>query len=303
MEKMKLSEILKNQTITNQFDFSGQCPDKDGHTVSFDIFDTAFFLMEINHNYFNRQAFVDPDNAFTDFLNIFTQWKHTRGLMYARIAYAYSLGYNPIENYSSIETHSGSDYIEHGKKTEREYSNDKIERTYNQDKVERTYTQDKVEHTYTQDKVKRTYTQDKETITYNNVEDANVNKKYGVNSGDAVPVSEDTNTRSGSEDHEHSGGYSDEHSGGYSDEHSGGYSDEHSGSYADEHSGGYTDENSGRDTTNYDSTIAKSGNIGVMTASQMIQSEYDGLKQDLANRALKEFLDRYTFYSEVVDLW
>ena len=73
MEKMKISEILKNQTITNQFDFSGSCPDKEGVTVTFSIFTTAFFMMEVTHNYFNRSAFVDPDNAFTDFLNIFTR--------------------------------------------------------------------------------------------------------------------------------------------------------------------------------------------------------------------------------------
>lgn len=303
MEKMKIMEILKDQTITNQFDYYGQCPNKDGQTVSFDIFDTAFFLMEVNHNYFNRQVFVDPDNAFADFLNIFNQWKHTRGLMYARIAYAYSLGYNPIENYSSIEKHTGSDDIEHGKTTEHEYDNDSLTRTYNQDTLTRTHTADNTTRTYNQDAVETTHTNDTLTTTFNNVKDASTHKRYGVNSSAAVPESEDDNERTGSQTDTHTGSVTNTHSGGFTDAHTGGYSDAHTGGYTDAHSGKYTDTNSGTDTTHYNSQIEKSGNIGVMTASQMIQAEYDGLKQDLANRALKEFLDRYTFYSEGVDLW
>ncbi len=46
--KKTITEILKNQTITNQFDFSGTCPDKDGTPTTFTIFDTTFFLSEID---------------------------------------------------------------------------------------------------------------------------------------------------------------------------------------------------------------------------------------------------------------
>ena len=330
--KKTLTEILADHTITNQFDFVGICPDADGNDETFTIFSTEFFLNEIEHNFFSRVAFVDDENSFTDLITMFEHWAASRGLMYARLAYAYSLGYNPIENYSSVETHSGHDDYENHKKVtrdfdaykvERTYNQDKVERTYNQDKVERTYNQDKVERTYNQDKVERTYNQDavetthtndKVTTTYTNLTDA-VNK-YGVNSSNAVPVS--NNVRSGSQDDEHTGsqkdthtgGYDDEHTGGYDDEHTGGYDDEHTGGYDDEHTGGYddessggwSDENTGTDKQIYNSTITKSGNIGVMTASQMIQSEYDGLRQDLALRAVFDFLDRYTFYSEGVDV-
>ena len=306
--KKTLSEILKNQTITNQFDFSGSCPDQDGTIQTFEIFKTAFFIMEVNTNYCNRSALVDEDNPFADLVSIFTLWKYTRGSMYARIAYAYSLGYNPIENYNSIETHSGYDELEHGKSTERSFDNYKIERSYNQDKVERTYNQDKVERTYNQDKVERTYNQDaiatshendKAMTTYTNLKDEA--KKYGVNSANAVPVSE--NVRNGSEDIEYFGTRTDTHTGGYDDEHTGGYDDTHSGGYDDETSGKYTDTNSGSDTQNYNSTISKHGNIGVSTVAGMTAELFDGLNQDLQNRALKEFLDRYTFYSEGVSLW
>ena len=314
--KKTLAEILKDQTITNQFDFSGSCPDQDGDIQTFEIFKTAFFLMEVMTNYCNRSALVDEDNPFADLVSIFTLWKYTRGSMYARIAYAYSLGYNPIENYNSVETHTGYDELEHGKSTERAFDKYKIERSYNQDKVERTYNQDKVERTYNQDKVERTYNQDaiatthandKATTTYTNLKDEA--KKYGVNSASAVPVSE--NVRNGSEDIEysgtrtdtHSGGYDDEHTGGYDDEHTGGYDDTHSGGYDDETSGKYTDTDSGSDTQNYNSTISKHGNIGVSTVAGMTAELFDGLSQDLQNRALKEFLDRYTFYAEGVSLW
>ena len=70
MKKMKITEILKNQTITNQFDFKGTCPDKDGVLTEFTIFETAYFLSKIKHLYFNRVTFIeDPENAFTEFVN------------------------------------------------------------------------------------------------------------------------------------------------------------------------------------------------------------------------------------------
>ena len=129
-KKKTLTEILKNQTITNQFDFSGNCPDQEGTSQSFTIFTTSFFLNEIEHNFFNRVMFVDPDAAFTDLVSTFTIWSQNRGYMYARLAYAYSLGYNPIENYNSIEKHTGHDDFDNKKKVTRTWTNDTIERAY-----------------------------------------------------------------------------------------------------------------------------------------------------------------------------
>lgn len=252
--KKTLTEILKNQTITNQFDFTGSCPDKDGVSHTYTIFKTSFFLMEVNHNYFNREVFVDKDNAFTDFCSIFSEWAYTRGPLFARIMYAYSLGYNPIENYSSIEKHTGYDRMEHGETVERSYD---------------------------QDAVTTSFDNYKEKTTYNDVKDTEEFAKYGVNSSNAVNVSSDTNTKSGNQELTYSGSKTDTHSGGYSDEHS------------------------GNDTQTYNSQIAKSGNIGVLTPGEMVEKDYNAyvLHQDLQNRALKEFLDRYTFYSEGVELW
>ena len=57
----------------------------------------------------------------------------------------------------------------------------------------------------------------------------------------------------------------------------------------------------GTDTDTHSYTLTKSGNIGVLTSSEMLEREYNGLKQDLAFRALTEFIDRYTWYSVAVE--
>lgn len=253
MTKLKISEILKNQTITNQFDFSGSCPDKDGCTVTYTIFPTSLFINEIKYKYFNRVMFVDdPDTAFAELVAQFTTWKNARGFMYARMMYAYSLGYNPIENYSSIEHTESESSLKHGLQSQRTYNSDKVTTGHTNDKVVRTYQQEKA---------------------------TDKSGRYGVNSSTLVDVTENTN------------------------EMTGGHTDEYSGTKYDEHTGGFTDSNSGKDITGVIADVTKSGNIGVMTASQMLQSQYDGLIQEVQYRAIKDYLDNNSFYSEGVCLY
>ena len=290
MKKMKITEILKNQTITNQFDFKGTCPDKDGVLTEFTIFETAYFLSKIKHLYFNRVTFIeDPENAFTEFVNEFNEWKKTRGLHYARLMYAYSLAYNPIENYDSTETLDRTDDLEHGLSTERTYDEDKVTRTYNQDKVTHHYNQDKIEYGVD---AQAPY---KETTTYDELKDTQKNGRYGVNSSTLVDVNENSNERNGDVINKFEGKRYDLHTGNYDDE--------HTGSYDDEHSGGYTDANTGHDITDTDYTLTKHGNIGVSTVAGMTSELFHSLKDDLQKRALCEYLDEYTFYSGEVDLW
>lgn len=292
-KKKTLTEILKNQTINNQFDFSGSCPDQEGESQSFTIFDTAFFLNEIEHNFFNRVMFVDPDAAFTDLVSTFSIWALNRGYMYARLAYAYSLGYNPIENYNSIEEHTGHDDFDNKKKVTHTWTNDTIERAYDAENPLRT---SRLYDPNNPLKVETGHTNDKTKTTYNNVKDTDESFKYGVNSATKVPSAENTNTRSGNEEVEYLGTRADTTTGTYSDT--------TTGKYTDKHTGSYNDENSGKDSTIYNSQIAKHGNIGVSTASGMIQELFDGLKQNLALRAVHDFLDAFTFYDgEVSDIW
>lgn len=318
---MKLHEILQDQTIAaTQFDFTGTCPDKEGNNYTATIFNTAYFISEVLHKYFNREIFIlDTEHAYNEFCSIFNLWEANRGLMFARMAYAYSLGYNPIENYSSVEVMDRTDRTDYNSDQERTYNNDLVERTYNNDKIERTHTADKIERTYTNDSVERSYTNfntehthtnDKETTTYTNLVDQHDHDKYGVNSSGAVHVSKDTDTRNGVSELERTGSdkdtitgsYADTHSGGYDDTHTGGYDDTHTGGYEDEHTGGYTDDHSGYDSTDIDYTLTKSGNIGVLTASEMLAREFAGLDQNLADRAIRDFLQENTFYSGEVDL-
>lgn len=291
-KKKTLTEILKNQTITNQFDFSGSCPDSEGTAQTFTIFNTGFFLNEINHNFFNRVMFVDPEAAFADLVATFTIWAQNRGYMYARLAYAYSLGYNPIENYNSIEVHTGHDDFDNKKKVTRTWTNDTIERAYDAEnplKVTRQYDSE------TPLTVTTGHDNDKETTTYTALKDTDNTWKYGVNSSEPVPSAKSENTRSGSE--------ATEFSGTRTDTTSGKYFDTTTGKYTDKHTGSYNDENSGKDSTIYNSQIAKHGNIGVSTASGMIGELYDGLRQNLALRAVHDFLDNFTFYDGEVDIW
>lgn len=274
-KKMTLMEILKNQTITTQFDFTGSCPDEENVIQTFTIFNTAFFLNEINHNFFSRVMFVDPENPFTDLVATFALWAANRGYMYARLAYAYSLGYNPIENYASVEQHTGSDMFINGKKLEHYYD------ANNPLKVTREYDSNnplKVETSHTGDKIK---------TTYNNVTDKDTAYKFGVNSGEGVKSGINENVKSGNDELEYLGKKD----------------DTTTGKYFDTTTGKYTDANSGTDTQTYNSTISKRGNIGVSTASGMISEMFAGLSQNLAARALYDFLDAFTFYDGEVFIW
>ena len=291
-KKKTLTEIIKNQTITNQFDFSGSCPDQEGTSQNFTIFTTSFFLNEINHNFFNRVMFVDPDAAFTDLVSTFTIWAQNRGYMYARLAYAYSLGYNPIENYNSIEEHTGHDDFDNKKTVTHTWTNDTIERAYDAENPLKTTRLYDSENPL---KVETGHTNDKATTTYTDLKDTDKNWKYGVNSDTKVPSSEAENTRTGSEAVEYSGTRADTTTGKYADT--------TTGKYTDKHTGSYNDANSGKDSTIYNSQIAKHGNIGVSTASGMIQELFDGLRQNLALRAVHDFLDAFTFYDGEVELW
>ena len=121
---------------------------------------------------------------------------------------------------------------------------------------------------------------------------------------------------------ETTGSYKDQHGqtlNGHTVETTGSYKDQHgftdgivretSGSYRDTH--GYTDglireqsgtetrANSGTDLDGY--TLDRYGNIGVTTSQQMLASDLDLLKYDIAMTAIKEFIQQYTYILCEVD--
>ena len=295
-KNLLIAAINDIETLTTQFDFKGTYTDVEGATHNVTVFDTEYFIDCIRRNYFARYMFLDSDGLGADLIKAFRIWKTSRANLYLKQAYAYTIAYNPIENYSSVEVMDRTDELTKETAVTREYDHDKVERTHTQDTITRTYSQDKIEREYIQDKVERTNTDNVITTEYNQVKDETKNKRYGINSSTAVNTDETDNTRTGNETVTTEGSYADTHTGKYADTHTGSYDDTHTGSYADEHTGGYSDTNSGTDTTETDYTLTRHGNIGVKTASEMLQAEYEGLAQDLANRALCDFLDRYTWY-------
>lgn len=78
--------------------------------------------------------------------------------------------------------------------------------------------------------------------------------------------------------------------------------DEHTGTIADAHTGTITDAHSGKDSTEDGYELHAYGNIGVTTSQQMLESDLDLLKHDIALTALCEFIDRYTYVLESIDL-
>lgn len=59
-------------------------------------------------------------------------------------------------------------------------------------------------------------------------------------------------------------------------------------------------EQSGKDIDTRNYTKTKAGYAGWHMIPEMMKAEYDNLMQDLAARALSEFVDRYTYYCEEV---
>ena len=323
------------------FDFKGVYIDAEGASHNVTVFDTEYFITNVIQLYRNRRLVVDEDQA--DYLaNLFRIWKSSRENLYLKQAWAYTLKYNPIENYSSVEQ-LVDDTTEHEKgasfkddyhntdtetltpftkettettpyetKTETTPYETKTETTPYETKVEKTpYDKEKTTTTPTDtttnatsafnesgftdtdkttrggkieeelvitgtETVETTYNDTKETVetTHNNtketVETTHNNTKETVETTHNNTKEKVEKTYTGTQQ------------------------------TTDAHTGYIEHTTDGKDTDTRNYTLYKNGNIGVMTPSEMLQKEYDGLIQDLAHRALYEFIDRYTWYSEEV---
>ena len=343
------------------FDFKGVYVDAEGASHNVTVFDTEYFITNVIQLYRNRRLVVDEDQ--TGYLaNLFRIWKSSRENLYLKQAWAYTLKYNPIENYSSVEQ-LVDDTTEHEKgasfkddyhntdtetltpftkettettpyetKTETTPYETKTETTPFETKVETTPYETKVEKTpYDKEKttttpkdtttnatsafnasgftdtdkttrggmieeelvitgtetVETTYNDTTETVetTHNNtketVETTHNNTKETVetthnNTKETVETTHNNTKEKVEKTYQGTQQTTDAHTG-----------------YIE-----HTTDGKDTDTRNY--TLYKNGNIGVMTPSEMLQKEYDGLIQDLAYRALYEFISRYTWYSEEV---
>ena len=345
----KIIEALPASPGTS-FDFKGVYVDAEGASHNVTVFDTEYFITNVIQLYRNRRLVVDEDQ--TGYLaNLFRIWKSSRENLYLKQAWAYTLKYNPIENYSSVEQ-MVDDITEHekGASFKDDYHNTdtetltpftkettettpyetKTETTPYETKTETTPFETKVETTPYETKVEKTpYDKEKTTTTPT---DTTTNATSAFNASGFTDT--DKTTRGGKIEEELviTGIETVETT--YNDttetvetthnntketvqtthnntketvETTHNNTKEkvektYTGTQqtANAHTGYIEHTTDGTDTDTHNYTLYKNGNIGVMTPSEMLQKEYDGLIQDLAHRALYEFISRYTWYSEEV---
>ena len=298
----------------------GVYTDAAGEAHNLTVFDNNYFHHNILVNYRSRKCSLwTPDNPEVAFISLFNSWWNSRKDLYLKQAYAYTLKYNPIENYSSREQMT-NDTTTHQRATTdtRTFGNsdtrthaDTMTRTHN-DTV--TTTPPETTDTTTHPTLTTTHTPYGDTVATNPGR-IDTHSKKAFNSSVFEDVEKDTasgqetvvTTHQGNETTQdvytgtdtvartvqHAG--TDAHTGTIADAHTGTTTDAHTGSIADAHTGTDTD------TRNY--LLTKSGNIGIQTAAEMLQREYNGLVQDLASRALADFLDKYTFYRDSWEDW
>lgn len=268
-----LLDILPEGPYTNEFDFKGTYTDADGVSHNVTVFDTEYFIHNVTTLFSGRLIRLSElkSSALTDFYTLFSEWASSRANLYFKQAYAYTLAYNPIENYSSRENmHDNFTTHEHGLKTTRSYTNFKEKDDYHNTDT----------------------TTDTNEVT-TSPEDTNTEEKMAFNS---AAYSGDRKTVRG-------GTITEKHNASGSGKDPGNLETQHTGYVEHTTSGSYDDTNSGTDTDRHGYILEKNGNIGVMTPAEMLQKEYDALSQDLAFRALCEFIDRYTYYCDSLEGW
>ena len=300
--QIKLSKILKTDSTTD-LSFPVTYTDGEGNVLSFNVFTNTQFR-QIAKQMFGMRVYDDWEDdtteaeAITDFLASFTAWKGMRGDTYGRRMYALSIKFEPLENYRSHEEKSGS--FTHGESVTLTFDDRKdtrkddsyTERSYEDYKetvkddsfVTRSYTD--YEETYTNGEKTRTenISADDEALTFSPERQA-----IDAESEDGKAIAGSYTDQKGQTET----GNEKTISGSYKDQN--GYT---SGDVL-EKSGSETTEHSGTDEDGY--TIEKYGNIGVTTSQQMLASDLDLLKYDIAMQAIKEFISQYTYFSEGVD--
>ena len=284
---LKVLEDLEDAQI--QIKANGTFVDKDGTSHNLTVFDNTYF----KHNclvLFRSWKITLWDEPETAFPALFASWWGSRKDLYLKQAYAYTLKYNPIENYASREVMTDDiTEVEHGEVIEREHGH-QIETTPADYKDETTYP--------TERKTETTPYNTTETTTPN--DDTTTHSTKGFNSTTFIEVDKDVRSGSVTVATTHPTVSKET----VSETVTGKETVAHTSQSHEivENTGTDTDTHSGTDTTTRNYSLEKTGNIGIQTAAEMLQREYDGLKQDLARRALTEFITRYCYQAEALDI-
>ena len=296
-----IAKILKTDTTTD-LGFAVTYVDSENTTHNYNVFTSSQFR-QIAKQMFGKRVYDDWDDEttlaqmITDFLASFTAWKGIRSDTYGRRMYALEQKFNPLENYRSTETREGS--FTHGESVELSFTNRKD--TQKDDSyVEKSFTNYK-ETEKDDSSTTRTFTDYEET--YGNAEQTNEHKVSADDSSSYVPRTQDI---LGSHDDTKSIDGSITDTKGFTL----GDVKTIEGTIKDQKgftTNGLTNEKSGTETTAHSGTdedeytLERFGNIGVTTSQQMLASDLDLLKYDIAMLAIKEFIGQYTFISEEVD--
>ena len=338
--KASVNKILKAD-LTKNYGFPVTYVDEEQVTHSFNVFTDTQFRQIVKqmfgvreYNDWDEESVIA--GLVADFQASFDSWKAIRQDTYGRRMFALDVKFNPLENYRSHEEREGS--FTHGESVELSFDERK-EKITDDSYVERTHTNLKetttddsyVEHSYSNN-YEETYGYGQQTHTHKVSADDSMD--FSNASEDIDSAHDDTKSIEGTTKDQHGqtlNGHVVETSGSYKDQHgqtlnghvvetSGSYKDQHgqtlnghvvetSGSYRDTH--GYTNglnrEQLGTETTTHSGedqdsyTLERYGNIGVTTSQQMLASDLDLLKYDIAMTAIKEFIQQYTYISIEVD--
>ena len=347
LKYFKLYEPIPDVPGAN-FDFKGTYTDAAGDTHNVTVFDTDYFVKNIIMNFRGRFIALPEENTEAYFKALFDTWKASRSALYFKQAYAYTLKYNPIENYSSVENLI-DDITEHekGASSKTEYNNsDTDELTpftkettettpYTKETTETTpYTKEVTETTpYTKEVTETTpYTKEvtettpytKETTTttgavQNTPSSTTTTSRKAFDSSSWAEVEKSDTAENSKVEFAKTGTEKVEFAKTGTEKvefaKTGTEKVEFSKTGTEKveltktgtekreisHDGYVETTTDGTDTDTRNYTLTKKGNIGVMTPAEMLQKEFDGLMQDLAWRALTEFVDRYSFYSTAVE--
>lgn len=295
-----IAKILKTDTTTD-LGFAVTYVDSESTTHNYNVFTSSQFR-QIAKQMFGKRVYDDWDDEttlaqmITDFLASFTAWKGIRADTYGRRMYALEQKFNPLENYRSTETREGS--FTHGESIELSFTNRKD--TQKDDSyVEKSFTNYK-ETEKDDSSTTRSFTDYEET--YGNASQTNEHKVSADDSSSYVPRTQDV---LGSHDDTKSidGTITDTKGFTLGDVKT------IEGSIKDQKgfTNGLTNEKAGKETTAHSGTdedeytLERFGNIGVTTSQQMLASDLDLLRYDIAMLAIKEFIGQYTFVSEEVD--
>ena len=304
------------------------------------VFTSDDFFDALDFKYGERFIYVkETDTPKVTFKRMFDSWKRRRGVQIATAYKVLLAEYNPIENYNSIEEHTGDDtktqtpddWVKTETQTPTNWKEEESFTNYKETetqtptnwKEEQFFTNYKETETQTPTDWKATQTESPdnwEKVTENAPSTGNTNgvetteQFYPFNSSDPVNVSktlgkqttQQTETQSGEfvTETEQTGTFETEKeiTGTKAVERTGTYETEKEfeGTKTLERKGTYetTEEQSGtfEEKTEYNSTITRHGNIGVMSSQQMAIQELQLRQADFIDNVLAEFFNQYTLY-------